>query len=176
MSIQEMREAARGIEEVAEAIRQLNDPTRKVRLERAIRRATGEAGDRAVSAVSSAAMTSEMMLDEWAEGAGHGKTAMTLSLVAMRLKWRADIAERPDDLGDLLKDRMERGMAYMPKPLLKALYELGSAVEEVKAARKSGKEVEDTAKRLMDLAADWARRVEEARDAEAGVIVCVAPF
>lgn len=172
MNVQEMRKTAEGIEEVARAVRQIDDPARRVRLIRALERATGAHAEQAVEAVASAAKALPLFLDEWAEKAGHQMVATTLSHAAIRMVWKAEITERPDNLDDILKDRMERGMTVMPKKLLGALYALGAAAGE----KKTGAEVEKLIKKLMDLAADWAERVEEAKDSEEGVIVCVAPF
>ncbi len=176
MNVQETRKAAKALQEVAEAIRQIQDPGYKVKLVRAIRRAAEEAGEAALKSVCSASAASEFQLDDWAEEAGHGATANLLAFTAMRMKWRADLAERPDDLKDLLAERMERGMAYMPRSLLKALYELGSGVREIRAGRMSGKEMEERAKALLDAAGDWAERVETGRDTTEDAVVCVAPF
>ncbi len=176
MNVQEMRKTAAGIEEVARAVRQLDDPARRVRLIRALERATGEHAEQAVEAVASAARALPLFLDEWAEKAGHPMVATTLSQTALRMMWKAEITERPDNLEDILKDRMERGMTVMPKKLLGALYALGAAVGEAKAGKKTEEEVRATVDKLTVLAADWAARVEEARDSEEGVIVCVAPF
>jgi hypothetical protein len=176
MDVAEARKAAEALREVAEAVRQVGDAKYRVKLARAIRRAAGDAGDRAISAMCSAAATVEDDLDEWAHDAGNNQTANTLALVSMRLKWRADLAERPDDLKDILAERMERGMAYMPKALLKALYELGAGVREIKAGRMSGREMEERAKALLDAAGEWAERVETGRDTTEDAVVCVAPF
>jgi len=176
MNIPETREASRALQEVAEAVREVTDVTYRVKLVRAIRRAAGEAGDRAVSALCTAAGTAEFSLDDWAADAGHNKTANLLAATSMRLKWKADLAERPDDLKDLLAERMERGMAYMPRNLLAALYELGSGVRKIQAGELSGKEMEGRAKRFLDAAAEWVERVETGRDTTEDAVVCVAPF
>lgn len=174
--IEEMRAASKALESVAGAIREIEDLTKNIKVERAIRRAAGPAEERAVRAAENAAAVMPGGLDDWAASEGHTRTANRLNVVAIRLKWRADVAERPDDLKDLLAERLERGMAHMPRPLLAALYELGTAVSEIKAGRLSGKEVEERAKSLMDEASAWAERVDEARDVTEDAIVCVAPF
>ncbi len=176
MNVQEMRKTAAGIEEVARAVRQIDDPARRVRLIRALERAAGEHAEQAVEAVASAARALPLFLDEWAEKVGHQMVATTLSHAALRMVWKAEITERPDNLDDILKDRMERGMTIMPKKLLGALYALGASVGEIKAGRRTEGEVKTMVDGLMSLAADWAARVEEAKDSEEGVIVCVAPF
>ncbi len=177
MSVPERERAlARALEQVCEAVHGAPEGV-KVKLERAIRRAAGEElEDRAVEMAGNAAGVAPGGLDDWAAFVGNRKAANTMGAAAMKAKWRADLAERPDDLKDILGDRLERGMVFLPKSMLKDVYELGAAVKEIRAGRKSGAEVEALAKRVMDSAAEWSGRVEEARDYEAGTLVCVAPF
>jgi hypothetical protein len=176
MSPGEMRAVAKAFQDVSDAVRGIDDVMKKVKLERAIRRAAGELGDQAVAAMGQIAGAAEFMLDEWAEAAGHVKIASTLGAAAVRLRWRADVEERPDDLVDLLADRMARGMVILPKDLLKDLYLVGLAVKAVKGGEKAGPELERRSLELLAGAADWADRVDRARDAEKDVLVCVEPF
>lgn len=176
MNIPETKEAARALLEVSKAVREIQDPSYRIKLVRAIRRAAGDAGDKAVLAACAASASPEALLDDWAEGVGHRETADLLAITSMRMKWRSDLTERPDDLKDLLAERAERGMTYMPKALLKALYELGAEVREVRAGRLRGDGIEERARSLMDAAGDWAERVETGRDTTEDAVVCVAPF
>ncbi len=171
-----MRGIAKALEDVAVAVRENDDPTRRIKLERAIRRAAGELGDQAVAVMCSISGAAEFMLDDWAESAGHAKTASKLGMAAVRLKWRADVEERPDDLVEILADRMSRGMVFLPKDLLKDLYLVGKAVREVKEGKKVGDDLERQSMALLVAAADWADRVDQARDAERDVLVAVEPF
>ncbi len=176
MTPDEMRLVAKALEEVSDAVREVDDITKKVKLTRAIGRAAGELRDQAVQAFCTAVGRADFMLDEWGEEVGLAKMASALRTTALRLKWRAEVEERPDDLRDLLADKMERGMVYLPKDLLKELYLVGVSVREVAQGKKVGEELEARSMGLLVAAGDWAARVDEARDSETDVLTRVVPF
>jgi len=176
MTPAEMRSVARALDEVSEAVRGIEDVSKRVKLLRAIGRAAGDLAEQAVQAFCTAVGRADFMLDDWGQEVGLTKMASSLRTAALRLRWRADVEERPDDLRDILADRMERGMVYLPKDLLKELYLVGLAVKEVVGGKKVGDDLERLSMGLLMAAADWSTRVDEARDSERDVLTRVEPF
>ncbi len=176
MTPEEMRRVAKALQDVSEAVREMDDLMKRVKLERAIRRAAGDLADQAVEVACNVSGSAKFMLDDWGESVGHMRLASTLGAAAVRLRWRADVTERPDDLADLLADKLARGSVLLPKDLLKELYLVGLAVLEVRAGKKVGDEIERMSMQLLVGAADWADRIDKARDAERDVLTQVVPF
>lgn len=82
---------------------------------------------------------------------------------AMALRRRADAKESPDQLADILTERMERGFAFLPPELVRSLYRLGRSVNAARRGEATAQGAAEEAVRLADSAAEWAESMDDRR-------------
>lgn len=117
----------------------------------------------AIKALAIQLRTDESMLDIRTESMDNAALSAALERSAIALARTADVPETPDNLAQILSDRLERGFAYLPAPLLRSLYELGRSVALIKRGELKAAAVEGAAIGLMDEAERWASSMDDRR-------------
>jgi hypothetical protein len=153
---QKIRDALSAIEIISQAIKSVTEKDKKILLERAIRKASIGDATYTVKLLTEEAGLDMEELDKWSSRQSHEILTSFLDNLARKLRFTLAIKLHPDSVPEILAGD-QSGLVYLPPEMIRVLYAVGEAVQDVLNKEGGGDRVEFYGKKLLELSAEWVR-------------------